>query len=58
MLREKQGVTGVSSMLPRDEPFVPDFAKLFGTRICLNMRGFLCDKDKVDEKLLNENFLE
>jgi len=45
-------------MLPRDDPFVPDFAKLFGTRICLDMRGFLCGKDKGDEKFLNENFLE
>jgi len=35
LLREKQGVTWVSSMLPWDEPFLPDFAKIFGARICI-----------------------
>jgi hypothetical protein len=45
-------------MLPGDETFLPDFSKLVGTRICLDVKGLLCGKDKQDEKLLKENLLE
>jgi hypothetical protein len=32
------------NMLPRDEHFLPNFAKLFGTRICLDVRDFFVAK--------------